>query len=67
IAPVENMPLWLQTVTWVDPLRHFIVIAKGIYLKDLDAIGVLQNLWPLLLIWVSTSGLALLMFRRQTA
>lgn len=67
VAPIENMPAWLQPVTWLDPLRHFIVIAKGIYLKDLDAAGVLRNLWPLLLICAGTNVMALLLFRRQTA
>lgn len=67
VAPVENMPGWLQPITWIDPLRHFIVISKGIYLKNLGLTGVLQNLWPLLLISVGTSTLALLLFRRQTA
>jgi ABC-2 type transport system permease protein len=67
VAPVENMPAWLQPVTWIDPLRPFIVISKGIYLKNLGLAGVLQNLWPLLLISVGTNALALLLFRRQTA
>jgi ABC-2 type transport system permease protein len=67
VSPIENMPGWLQPITWIDPLRHFVVIAKGIYLKDLDAANVLQNLWPLVLISVGTSTLALLLFRRQTA
>ena len=67
IAPIENMPTWLQPITWIDPLRHFIVIVKGIYLKDLGLAGVLANLWPLILIALVTSSVALVMFRRQTA
>lgn len=67
IAPVENMPAWLQPITWFNPLRHFIVVAKGIYLKDLGLAGVAADLWPLVLIAVLMSGAALLLFRRQTA
>lgn len=67
VAPVENMPAWLQPVTWANPLRHFMVIAKGIYLKDLGFVGVFANLWPLLLIATVASTAALLLLRRQTA
>ncbi len=33
-APVENMPLWLQHLTWVNPVRHFVEVVKGVFLKD---------------------------------
>ncbi|VDY42872.1 ABC transport system permease component YbhR [Salmonella enterica subsp. arizonae] len=31
---VENMPVWLQNLTWINPIRHFTDITKQIYLKD---------------------------------
>ena len=34
-SPVENMPQWLQYLDWLNPLRHFIVIVKGVLLKGL--------------------------------
>ncbi len=34
-SPIENMPDWLQWVTLANPIRYFIVIVKGIFLKDL--------------------------------
>ena len=67
VAPVENMPQWLQWVSWVDPLRHFIVIVKGLFLKGFDAPLVWANLWPLLLISVATMSLGYWMFRRRIA
>ena len=67
VTPISNMPQWLQTITWINPLRHFIVIVKGIYLKDLGPAGVWHSLWPLVLIAVVTLGGALVMFRRRTA
>lgn len=36
VSPVENMPLWLQNLTWVNPIRHFTDITKQIYLKGAD-------------------------------
>ena len=33
-TPIENMPHALQTLTLLNPARHIIVIALGVYLKD---------------------------------
>ena len=65
IAPVENMPPWLQIVTWGDPLRYFIVIVKGIFLKDIGIEAVLRNIWPLMVIAMFTLAVANLAFRRR--
>jgi ABC-2 type transport system permease protein len=42
IFPIENMPAPIQWVTTVIPLRYFLVIVRGIFLKGLD----FQVLWP---------------------
>lgn len=31
--PIRNMPQWLQAVTYLIPLRYFLVLIRGIYLK----------------------------------
>ncbi len=40
--PIENMPEWIQYLTYVNPLRYFLVIIRGVFLK---ANG-LDILWP---------------------
>lgn len=42
IAPVESMPVALQYVSWINPLRHYIAIIRGIMLKGAG----LEALWP---------------------
>ena len=37
VTPVENMPDWLQPLTLIDPMRYFVVIARGVFLKDMPA------------------------------
>jgi ABC-2 type transport system permease protein len=65
VTPVDNMPPWLQTVTWANPVRHFIEITKSIYLKG----AVFQDFYPsvgaLLVIAVLTSSVALAVFHRR--
>jgi len=67
LAPVENMPFIFRCISWVDPLRHFVVIVKGLFLKGYGFELVLSNLWPLLLITVFTMSIAYWMFRRRVA
>ncbi|HYG33672.1 MAG TPA: ABC transporter permease [Clostridia bacterium] len=64
-SPVENMPQWLQVLDWFNPLRHFIVIVKGVFLKDIGVIALWHTLWPLLVIAVITLAAADWMFRRR--
>ncbi|WP_028535946.1 ABC transporter permease [Paludibacterium yongneupense] len=67
MAPVENMPPVLQWVSAADPLTHFIIIVKGVFLKNYDFALAWPELWPLLLIAAITLALAYGMFRRHSA
>ncbi len=43
--PIENMPTWIQPITYLVPLRYFLTILRGIFLKGVG----LEELWPSLL------------------
>ncbi|MEO3433723.1 ABC transporter permease [Inquilinus sp. CAU 1745] len=64
-TPVDNMPEWLQAVTIVNPLRHFLTIVQGIFLKDLPAEQVIAGTIPLALIALCTLTAAAWLFRRR--
>jgi ABC-2 type transport system permease protein len=40
--PIMNMPMAIQVITYIIPARHFVTIAKGIYLKGVG----IAVLWP---------------------
>jgi ABC-2 type transport system permease protein len=42
VFPIENMPAAIQPVTYLIPLRYFLVILRGIFLKGVG----LETLWP---------------------
>ena len=42
IFPIENMPPVIQAFTYVIPLRYFLIIVRGIFLKGIG----LELLWP---------------------
>ena len=65
-APVENMPIWLQNLTWVNPVRHFVEIVKGVYLKDASITRIFSLVVPLVIISMANLAAAALMFRKKT-
>jgi ABC-2 type transport system permease protein len=42
IAPIESMPGWLQATSEVSPLKHYIEILSGLFLKGAG----MGELWP---------------------
>ncbi len=42
VFPIANMPTVVQWLTYLNPLRYFLVIIRGIFLKGVG----LQILWP---------------------
>ncbi|MFI0435110.1 MAG: ABC transporter permease [Parachlamydiaceae bacterium] len=64
-TPIENMPDWLQKVTIINPLTYYLVIAKGLFLKNMPARIVCDNLWPMALIACFTLTGAGWFFRRR--
>ena len=67
MAPVENMPAFLQAVSLANPLRHIIVLAKGIFLKNYDLSLAWPHIWPLLLIAFISTTIATIQFYRKIA
>jgi len=65
--PIENMPVVFQYLTLLNPMRHFLVVVRGIFLKGAG----IAVLWPQLLA-LAVMGTTLLFvaasrFRKTTA
>ncbi|MGA7909711.1 MAG: ABC transporter permease [Candidatus Sulfotelmatobacter sp.] len=43
--PISTMPQWLQYLTYLSPLRYFLVVLRGTYLKGVG----MEILWPQML------------------
>jgi len=67
IFPIENMPRVIQYATYLIPLRYFLVIVRGIFLKGIG----LDLLWPQVLALVAWGAavltLAVTRSRKRTA
>lgn len=55
--PLENMPEWLQGVTHINPLRYFLGIIRGVFLKGTG----LDILWPEMVALAILGGLMILL------
>ena len=42
VFPIENMPAVIQPITYLIPLRYYLVIVRGIFLKGIG----IAALWP---------------------
>jgi ABC-2 type transport system permease protein len=65
IFPIANMPTLFQYITYLNPLRYFITVVQGIFLKGVG----LANLWPemtaMTVMGLGMLGLSVYRFRRQ--
>lgn len=62
--PVENMPLPVQWLTVINPVRWFMEIIRGLYLKGVGLTILWKQLGMLLLIGSTVLGVAVLRFRK---
>ena len=62
--PFRGMPGWAQALGEAFPLTHFLRIVRGILLKGSGPADVAAHLWPLVLILVVVSAVALKRYQR---
>lgn len=64
-TPVANMPDWLQSATYANPLRFAIDLVRGVYLENIGFAEMVPDLIPLLVIALLTLPLAAWLFRHR--
>lgn len=64
-TPVENMPVFLQWLAQAIPLKHYLIILQGSFLKSLPPSEVFANAWPMVLIALVTLSAATLFVRSK--
>jgi ABC-2 type transport system permease protein len=64
-TPVENIPVWVQYISEIFPLKHFLIVVKGLFLKEMPFDAVWANTWPNLLIALFTVSTSVWLFRKR--
>ena len=65
MTPVENMPTWLQPLSVIDPVRHFVEVMRAVLLKDAHLGDLLPQLAALTGIGLTVfSAASVVLYRR---
>lgn len=64
-TPIEAMPQWMQPFTYLNPVRHFGSLARGVMLKGVGLEVVYPNLLALVGFTVVLVGVSVWRFRKQ--
>lgn len=65
IFPIENMPAIIQYGTYINPLRYFLVIIRGIFLKGSGAGILWQQIVSLFILGIIVITLSSLRFKKR--
>jgi ABC-2 type transport system permease protein len=66
-TPISNMPVWLQQVTIVNPMKYFLVIVRGIIMKGSTLDDLLPNVIALVIFGVTLFAFSILRFHKRAA
>jgi len=64
-TPIENMPDWLQFIAAASPLKYYLIIVRGTFLKSLPPAEIFANAWPMAVIALVTLSSAIVIVRRN--
>lgn len=64
-TPIANMPWAVQLVTYLDPLRYFLIVLRGVFLEGDSYTLLLDQYWPMALIALTSLTVAGWLFRRR--
>lgn len=65
--PVENMPLAIQYFTLLDPIRHYLIIVRGVFLRGAGWSVLYPQILTLLVMGVTVLWFAATRFRKTIA
>lgn len=66
MTPINNMPLFLQYLSQCNPLRHFLVIVQGVFLKDISLAAAWDSGSKIAAIALVSTIAAVWMFKRRS-
>lgn len=64
-TPIANMPPLVQDLTYINPMRYFLIIVRGVFLEGDSIHNLIPQYWPLVLIALCTMTSAALLFRTR--
>lgn len=64
-TPIENMPVWVQDITLINPMRYFIIVLRSVFLEGTPFHLLISQLWPMAVIGLVNLAVASWLFRHR--
>jgi ABC-2 type transport system permease protein len=64
-TPIANMPVFMQKLTYLDPMRYFLTIVRRVFLEGAGLEYFWTDIWPMSVIAVVTLATATWLFRHR--
>jgi drug efflux transport system permease protein len=64
-TPIANMPPLVQDITYLNPMRYFLIVVRGVFLEGASAGSLMPQYWPMMAIGLATLATAGWLFRRR--
>ncbi len=65
VTPIRNMPPLIQDITYLIPMRYFLIVVREIFLEGGSAWSLMPQYWPMLVIALATLTMAGWLLRRR--
>lgn len=67
LTPIDSMPHWVQLMSELNPVRHFVTIARAILMKGAGLTEIMRPLVILAVYSVVVLALAIRQYSKRTA
>jgi ABC-2 type transport system permease protein len=64
-TPIANMPVWVQDLTLLNPMRYFLVIVRSVFLEGAGVNALAAQYWPMAVIGAASLAAAGWLFRKR--
>jgi len=65
-TPVENIPSWLQPLSNLIPLKYYLILIKGVFLKDISLNSAIAQLFPMFFLGIIAMLVAMFFFKKKS-
>jgi ABC-2 type transport system permease protein len=63
--PIASMPAWIQYLTYLNPLRYFLIVIRGVFLRGSGVADLWPQLAAMAVLGVAMMGLSALRFKKR--
>jgi ABC-2 type transport system permease protein len=63
--PIASMPVWIQYLTYLNPLRYFLIVIRGVFLRGSGVVDLWPQLAAMMVLGAAMMGLSALRFKKR--